>query len=111
MNLSALNLDKFDTPGLPPIQGPDSEQPFVDPYKLYTIKRTSTGEEILLCSEQPPPSEVVQEAIKLNLPLFTLAEITHMKQAATADPAIIEHIIAVKLAFPGCTILRFQGAE
>ena len=70
-------------------------------YAILKIKRASNGQHILYCTADPAPAGAIEEARRLGLPLFTPAEIPHVKAATTMEPGYIEKIIEVKLSDPG----------
>jgi len=113
MGLSSLNLSKYDTPVKGEVQpGPAKaagQGGVGEACQLVTIKRTSTGEEILLCMADPAPPEALAEAEKLGMALFTPSEIPHIKAAAAVEPGYIEKLIEIKLVFPGFRVRRFRG--
>lgn len=79
-------LDQYDTPAPEP----------VIPAAVITIKRASTGQEILLCSATPPPASAKNEASSRKLALFTFDEIPTMRQI----PAVmLEKIIHSRAVF------------
>lgn len=123
MNLSSINLSQYDTPvtakssetassadDLPKNREIDQAQAAdsAQGCQIVTIKRTSTGEEILLCMTDPAPPEALSEAERLGLALFTPSEIPHIKAAAAVEPGYIEKIIEIKLAFPGTRVAAYR---
>lgn len=64
------------------------------PACIMTIKRASTGTEILLCSVSPPPVSARDEAKRRKLPLFTLDEIPAMRRI---DPQALDTLITARL--------------
>lgn len=69
----------------------------------YTIviKQTRSGHDIMVCTAPVAPPEAIAEAELKNLPLFVGNEIMRM---STCPPEMVDHIIAVKLSFPGCSV-------
>lgn len=53
-----------------------------EPSYLLTIRRASNGQEVLLCSVNPPPASAIAEAAKLDKALFVYDEIPALRLAA-----------------------------
>lgn len=79
-----------------PVVAPAQMQEYV-----VVLKQTRSGRDILVCTASVAPTEVIADAQSKGLPLFTGGEIVRMK----ACPAeMVDHIIQVKLTYPGCTV-------
>lgn len=102
-----LDLSEFDTPVSPPAPKKEADAD----YHIISIKKTSNGKEILLCTTDPAPPEAIEESKKLKLPLFTVEEIFPMRAAAAKDPGFIDRIIDVKTVFPAARVKRFREAS
>jgi hypothetical protein len=105
--LAALQLSMFDAPAAAATQA----APIAAPDFTVMIKRTRSGQDILVCSADPAPQSVIDRAGRDGLALFTFREIDAMRQC---DQDLARKIIAAKLTFHGCSvtsIMQDSGGE
>lgn len=93
--------------GLPVVDGVGSQAPEPETPYIVTIKRASTGEEIMLCNVTPPPAGAVKDAKARKLALFTLDEIPTMR---SIDSSALNSIIAARRIMGWGGPVSFQGA-
>lgn len=96
--LASLQLAMFDSAPAPEPQIP---APIAAPDFTVLIKRTLSGQDILICSADPAPQAVVDRAALDGLALFTFAEVDRMRDC---DRDLVGKIIDAKLTFPGCRV-------
>lgn len=94
--LANINLSLFDQPEQPLVMVPKVDLP-----AILVLKRTQSGNRILLCTVTPTPAEAIAKAEAQNLPLFGLTEIPILKNCAAE---LLEKIILAKTTFPGATV-------
>ena len=89
-------LQQYDTP---------ATEPTLEPQQEYTvvIKQTQTGQQIMICTVEPAPQHVIDQAIAQNLPLFVPSEINNL---AGANPEAVRAVIMAKLTMSGSTITK-----
>lgn len=75
---------------------------------VVKIKTTRSGRSILVCTAPVAPPQVITDAQKAGLPLFTGIEINNMRDC---HPEMVDHILATKLTFPGCTVQQIINGE
>ncbi|TLM66030.1 MAG: hypothetical protein FDZ69_07555 [Deltaproteobacteria bacterium] len=72
------------------------------------IRQTKTGRDIMVCTAEIAPQAVIDEAAAMGLPLFVAPEIARMRHCHQDQ---VDHILATKRAFPGCTVQQILNEE
>lgn len=90
-----------------PVESPATET-LVHPDYVVVIRKTKAGRDIMVCTAKVAPQAVVDEAKAMGIPLFVAREIERMRHC---HPDQVEHIIATKITFPGCTVESILNQE
>jgi len=93
--LNQLDLGMFDTPAN---LGPESSQAPAGPDYVVRFSKTRAGFDIIVCTADPVPDEVIAEGEQHNIPVFSGREIMLMRDC---DPALVKHVLTIKRNFPG----------
>lgn len=96
--LSQLDLGMFDTPANP---GPEKSQAPAAQEYVVRFSKTRAGFDVIVCTADPVPPEVIAEGVQHNIPVFSGREIMLMRDC---DPDLVKHVLSVKRQFPGTSV-------
>lgn len=99
-SLNQLDLGMFDTKTAPE---PEPVKDSGKPDYVVRFSKTRAGYDVLVCTADPVPDDVLAEGERHSVPVFSGREILTMRDC---DPELVSHVLSIKRKFPGTSVQK-----
>jgi hypothetical protein len=96
--LNQLDLGMFDTPAA--FEPEQTKKSAATDY-VVRFSKTRAGYDVIVCTADPVPDDVLALGEQHNIPVFSGREIMLMRDC---DPEMVNHVLAIKRKFPGTSV-------